>query len=235
MSLSKNILRSLAAAGADMPPLSAFPRAHQVTFKYYNGVIAFLDEDYSNAETFLTSAYETCLASTSPSTDAQAKRNTQLILTYLIPTRLLTSHRLPTATLLSQHPQLAKLFEPICHAIKTADLRAFNHALESNEQTFVARRIYLTLERGRNIILRNLFRKVFLAGGYEAQKEGDAGSPARRTRIPVMEFAAALSLVGAVVDDGDGGVDGDEVECIIANMIYKVRHIPLDAMSMAWC
>lgn len=44
-SLSKNLLRTLAAQ-TDMPPLEAFPKSHQVTFKYYAGVIHFVDEDY---------------------------------------------------------------------------------------------------------------------------------------------------------------------------------------------
>jgi len=29
-----------------MPDLESFPKAHQVTFKYYVGVIYFLEEDY---------------------------------------------------------------------------------------------------------------------------------------------------------------------------------------------
>ncbi|KAF2766172.1 hypothetical protein EJ03DRAFT_330337 [Teratosphaeria nubilosa] len=213
ISLCKNIIRSLKAAVDDMPPLSAFPRAHQVTFKYYSGVVSFLDEDYATAEQFLASAYEMC--------DKNATKNLQLILTYLIPTKMLTSHRLPTAAVLSQSPRLDHLFTPICSAIKRADLHAFNQSMERGEDEFVKRRIYLTLERGRDIILRNLFRKVYLTGGYEAQKEGDTNPPVRRTRIPVAEFAAALQMSGAEVGDGDGGVDVDEVECLIGNCIYK--------------
>lgn len=30
-----------------MPDLEAFPMAHQVTFKYYVGVIYFLEENYA--------------------------------------------------------------------------------------------------------------------------------------------------------------------------------------------
>ncbi|KAK5121085.1 hypothetical protein LTR85_005569 [Meristemomyces frigidus] len=213
ISLSKNILRSLKASGSDMPPLSAFPKAHQVTFKYYSGVISFLEEDYATAEEFLVSAYEMC--------NIHATKNLQLILTYLIPTKLLTSHRLPTSTLLQQSPALERLLGPICTAIRRADLRAFNAALEHGEEEFVKRRIYLTLERGRDITLRNLFRKVFLAGGYEPLKEGETGPAVRRTRVPVREFAAALQMAGAEVGDGEGGVDVDEVECLIANGIYK--------------
>jgi len=198
-----------------MPPLSAFPKAHQVTFKYYSGVIAFLEEDYTTAEEFLESAYSMC--------EKNATRNLGLILTYLIPTKLLTSHRLPTKTLLQQSPALNRLFSPICSAIRRADLRAFNTAMESGEEEFVKRRIYLTLERGRDIILRNLFRKVYVAGGYEAPKEGAAeGERVRRTRVPIKEFAAALQMSGAEVGDGEGGVDGEEVECLVGNAIYKV-------------
>lgn len=79
------------------------------------------------------------------------------------------------------------------------------------------RRIYLTLERGRDVALRNLLRKVFVAGGFDEPKEGET-TPVRRTRVPVVEFQAAISM-------GSGGdiIDSDEVECLLANMIYKVR------------
>jgi hypothetical protein len=131
---------------------------------------------------------------------------------------------LPSSALLAQYPQLARLFQPVCDAIRTADLKAFNAALEKGEDEFVKRRIYLTLERGRDIILRNILRKVFISAGFEAPKDGDTSAPlSRRTRIPVDEFAAALHLAGAEVDNGEGTVDRDEVECLIANAIYKVR------------
>jgi COP9 signalosome complex subunit 12 len=40
-----------------MPPLEAFPKSHVVTFKYYCGVIAFLEEDYINVPTFQLSMH----------------------------------------------------------------------------------------------------------------------------------------------------------------------------------
>lgn len=45
-SLSKNMLKSLTAGRGDMPDLSAFPKSQQVTFKYYEGVLHFLEENY---------------------------------------------------------------------------------------------------------------------------------------------------------------------------------------------
>ena len=215
ISLSKNILRSLRVSTGDMPPLSAFPQAHQVTFQYYCGVIHFLEEDYTTAEEHLTSAFEIC--------SSRAAKNLQLILTYLIPTKLLTSHKLPSEALLAPYPRLQALFGPITDSIRNADLAAFDAAMEAGEDEFVKRRIYLTLERGKDIILRNLFRKVYIAGGYDPPKEGEPNAPLlRRTRVPIKEFATALQMAGAEVGDGDGGIDGDEVECLIANAIYKV-------------
>lgn len=45
-SLSKNMLKALTAGRGDMPELSAFPKSQQVTFKYYEGVLNFLEENY---------------------------------------------------------------------------------------------------------------------------------------------------------------------------------------------
>lgn len=97
----------------------------------------------------------------------------------------------------------------------------------AGEDEFVKRRIYLTLERGRDIALRNLLRKVFIAGGFEEPKEPGA-APVRRTRIPVAEFGAAISIGSKET------MDNDEVECLLANMIYKVRcHVFIDILETA--
>ncbi|KAI0396517.1 PCI domain-containing protein [Xylariaceae sp. FL0594] len=202
--LSKNVLRAISAA-SDIPPIDKFPKSQQVTFKYYEGVLAFLEENYVQAETHLEMAWTMC--------HRDSTRNLELILTYLIPCRMLTTHTLPSAQLLKPFPRLQRLFMPLVRAIKKGDLRAFDIALRDGEIEFTKRRIYLTLERGRDIALRNLLRKVFLAGGFEPPKDGAA--PLRRTRIPVTEFTAAIRL------SGQEPLDGDEVECLLANMIYK--------------
>jgi hypothetical protein len=63
-----------------------------------------------------------------------------------------------------------------------------------------------------------LFRKVFIAGGFEESKDGQP--PIRRTRIPVAEFAAALRI--GTHADSRTRIDIDEVECLLSNLIYKV-------------
>ncbi|KAI1763552.1 PCI domain-containing protein [Hypoxylon sp. FL1150] len=217
--LSKNVLKVVSAGRGDMPTLDRFPKSQQVTFKYYEGVLAFLDENYVLAEEQLTMAWQLC--------HKDATRNLELILTYLIPCRLLTTHTLPSAQLLEPFPRLRRLFLPLAAAIKNADLHAFDIALRDAEDELIKRRIFLTLERGRDIALRNLLRKVFIAGGFEEGKEGAA--PVRRSRIPVTEFVAAMK-----VSSGED-IDTDEVECLIANMIYKVS-VPVSSplVSSTW-
>lgn len=96
-------------------------------------------------------------------------------------------------------------------------MHAFDQALKEGEDEFVKRRIYLPLERAHDTCLRNLLRKVFVAGGFEDPKpEAPDAPPVRRTRVPVPEFTAAINL------SSKQDVDSDEVECQLANMIYKV-------------
>jgi len=42
--LCKNILRAVKAA--DLPDLEQFPMAHQVTIRYYTGVLSFFNDDF---------------------------------------------------------------------------------------------------------------------------------------------------------------------------------------------
>jgi COP9 signalosome complex subunit 12 len=160
----------------------------------------------------------------------------RLILTYLIPCHLLAKNALPTAKLLSQYPRLSALYTPLCLAIKRGRLAAFDAALDAGEAQFVKMRVYLTLERCRDVVLRNVFRKAFIAGGFEPPKEGQKGDepPVRRTRVPVDEFVAAVRVSmrqsygngeangNIAADMSADGVDRNEVECFLANLIYKV-------------
>jgi hypothetical protein len=71
--------------------------------------------------------------------------------------------------------------------------------------------------------LRNLLRKVYLAAGYDELKEGQTEKDRiRKSRIPLIHFATALRM--GIAGEGSGqAVEDDEVECLLANQIYKVR------------
>ncbi|PNS21618.1 Protein CSN12 [Sphaceloma murrayae] len=212
ISLCKNIVRSINASAGDMPPLELFPKSHRVMYRYYVGVVSFLEERYAEAEEALEEAYALCLVG-----EAGA-RQAERVLTYLVPTKMLTRHVLPSGELLARHGRLEGLFGPLCRAVRRGDLRGFDAALAEGEEEFVKMRVYLTLERGRDVAARNLLRKVYLAAGWEQGKEGEV----RRSRIAVAEWAAGLRCVGE-------DVEGDEVEGLIAGLIYKAsRGSPLD-------
>lgn len=53
-SLSRNVLKALGAYKGDMPALDGFPKSQRVTFKYYQGVLLFLEENYVEVRTRVT-------------------------------------------------------------------------------------------------------------------------------------------------------------------------------------
>ncbi|KAI0722733.1 hypothetical protein C8Q76DRAFT_835904 [Earliella scabrosa] len=192
ISLAKNILRAI-DANPDIPPLSQYPRSHQVTYRYYIGMLGFLNEDFAKAEQELTLAFYNC--------HTGARKNHERILTYLIPLRLFRGH-LPSRELLERFPVLDDLYSPFIAAIRKGDIRSYDATLDQYERRLVDLNLYLTLEKARELCIRGLFRRVWIA----AEKS---------TRIPVSMFHAALLIAGT--ED----MASEEAECLVANMIYK--------------
>ncbi|KAL9628746.1 MAG: hypothetical protein Q9204_005693 [Flavoplaca sp. TL-2023a] len=215
--------------------MSHFPKAHIVTFRYYVGVIHFLDEEYHKAEENLTAAYRMCHK------DAQTNKN--LILTYLVPTYLHTTRRLPKVNL--ELPNIVdELFGGLFQAIKNGSLGHFTFELDAQINVFVKRRIYLSLERSRELCLRNLLKRCWILAG---DKE--------KPRVKVKDWAAAVRWSSKAIGEGgynhiresnadsrnvgmegfvedvkerreagerlDSEMDDDEVECLISGLIYK--------------
>lgn len=54
-SLSRTILKTLAVYNnrGDMPSLDLFPKSQRVTFKYYEGVLFFLEENYAEVSVII--------------------------------------------------------------------------------------------------------------------------------------------------------------------------------------
>ncbi|KAH9060931.1 hypothetical protein EDB87DRAFT_1683052 [Lactarius vividus] len=191
ISLSKNVLRAL-EANQDIPPLSEYPRAHQVTYRYYLGMLSFLNEDYAKSEQELTFSFYNC--------HLEARSNQERILTYLIPLRILRGH-LPTTDLLKRFPVLDELYTPFISAIRKGDIHGFDTALDKNERRLVDLNIWLTLEKAREICIRGLFRRVWVVSE-------------KTNRISVAMFHSSLRVSGMEVSS-------EEAECLVANMIYK--------------
>lgn len=51
-------------------------------------------------------------------------------------------------------------FEGLISSIKSGNLRQFNDSLETHQQFFIKKGIYLILEKLKTFVYRNLFRKT---------------------------------------------------------------------------
>ncbi|QSL65089.1 hypothetical protein MERGE_002394 [Pneumocystis wakefieldiae] len=179
-SLSKNVLRAIEVS--EMPPLECFPKSHVVTYKYYLGVSAFLNEEYTVAETELMASLELC------------EKNSAKNLKYLADTHVSCSD----AYLDIAEDAIQCL---VVEYIRKGDLKRYDQLLMEREKELMGKRIYLAIERIRDMCMRNLFRRVFILNQ-------------RSTKIPIDQFHIALKHAGLDIEIA-------ETECFLANMIYK--------------
>lgn len=147
------------------------------------------DSDYRSADDYLTFAFENC--------HRKSKKNKTLILTYLIPVKMLLGY-MPAKSLLQKYHLMQ--FWDLVLAVKAGNLKGIDLVMEHHEQFFIRAGIYLIVEKLKITAYRNLFRRVYLAENNH--------------QIDVANFQAALQVMGQ--DD----VDGDETQCIVANLIF---------------
>lgn len=194
IALCKNIVRALGAG--ELPALDAFPRAHVVTFSYYMGRLAFLDEDYVRADAELSRAL-----ALAPRT---AHRQIERILVYLVPVRALRAQH-PTQALLDAYPRIGAAYGPLLHACTQGNVHAFDAALHAaeHERALVRVGVYLAWERARDVCLTRLVRRVWRAEG-------------RETRVRLAPMAAALTWL-------ECAADAPGAEWLVATQIARGR------------
>lgn len=93
-------------------------------------------------------------------------------------------------------------FAALCRAVDRGDLRTFESELESHQQRFIRHGSYLLVERAKTIAYRNFFKRV-----HELHGPGT-------TKLDIAAFQRCLGAIGVTMDK-------DEVECVLANLIYK--------------
>ncbi|CAD6203489.1 GSCOCG00009788001-RA-CDS [Cotesia congregata] len=167
-----------------------FPLAQRVTYKFFVGRNAMFDSNYRSADEYLTFAFEHC--------HKQSAKNKRLILTYLIPVKMLLGF-MPKKSLLEKYNLME--FWDLVEAVKKGDLRKLETVMTEHESFFIGAGIYLIVEKLKLLAYRNLFKKVWLALNTH--------------QIPVSNLLTALEIYG--VED----VDMDETECLVANLIYE--------------
>ncbi|KAK9773576.1 hypothetical protein AB5N19_11054 [Seiridium cardinale] len=151
--LAKTIFMNITAKS---PPLSFYPAAQRVTYLYYIGRFHFINNHFSHAAQCLEQAYL--------QTPAAFQKHRRLILTYLIPSKILLGY-LPSQALL-QRPEaatLAPIFSQLASAVRTGNHLLFQSAIASNEKWLFRKGLLLTLTfRLRPLLWRSLSRRTFL-------------------------------------------------------------------------
>jgi len=171
-------------------PFEHLPIGSQVTFNYFCGRLALLDDDYVKAEQLLEFCLKRC--------NTAASNNRRRILINLIPVKLLRG-RSPSLALLTKY-NLSNEFSAIVQAVQQASLEMLTTALEEHEDFFIDNSVYLVLEKLKNVIYRNIFKRV-------------AAAVAPETKLNLDWFQRALQMQGSELEL-------DEIECVLANLIH---------------
>ncbi|GAB5369715.1 hypothetical protein AAMO2058_001429300 [Amorphochlora amoebiformis] len=198
-----NLLRNTSNLRASIqgaaPPLENFPKSQTVTYKFYVGRLLMMEEKYAEAEEALDFAFKHC--------HIAAKRNKMRVLQFLIPVKLLLK-KTPHPRLLQKYP--FPQFQAVIQAVRKGDLKAYNRELERHEDFFVQTGVFLVMEKLKKFVYRNLVKKVL-----NYVKTDD--SQPNKSRVYLTTLKAALKLNGVKMEEGDY----DEIECILANLIYE--------------
>merc|ERR1739848_426985 len=126
-----------------------------------------------------------------------ARANKRTVLIYLLPVKMQRG-RMPSDELLQRYDLLP--FLDVKQAVVRGDLLKLNEALDKHQEFFIQVGIFLILEKLKVLTYRNLFKRT--------------AQLMNTHQIPVDAFRVALHHMGEI------DVDTDEVQCIIANLIY---------------
>ena len=112
---------------------------------------------------------------------------------------------LPSGALLVIMARLRAVYGPFVEAFRTGDVNLYDRQLKASEKRLMQRGTYLVVERAREGAVRALLKKAWVLEG-------------KPSRVAVGRFARYLNAgMGGV-----GALDDEEVECVLANMIYRV-------------
>eukprot|EP00980_Cylindrotheca_fusiformis_P010719 scaffold2402_cov109-Cylindrotheca_fusiformis.AAC.1 len=124
-------------------------------------------------------------------------QNKKRILRYLVPIKLYRG-RLPSIRLLDKYG--LDEFKPLVEGIRKGDLRTFQSGLVKYQDRFIRQGTYLLLEKCKTVCYRNLFKRIHMI--------------LQKHQISLNHVANAFKWLGLQIDL-------DEVECILANLIYR--------------
>ncbi|KAK6944834.1 Proteasome component (PCI) domain [Dillenia turbinata] len=191
--LCRSVIRSIETAR--IFDFEEFPARDKVTYMYYTGRLEVYNENFPAADHKLSYALIHC--------NPQNEANIRMILKYLIPVKL-SIGILPRSWLLERH-NLTE-YSGIVEALKRGDLRLLRNALQEHEHGFLRSGVYLVLEKLELQVYQRLVKKIYII-----QKQKD---PNKAHQIKLEVILKALKWL-------DVDMDVDEVECIMAILIYR--------------
>eukprot|EP00744_Colponema_vietnamica_P012512 GILI01017556.1.p1 GENE.GILI01017556.1~~GILI01017556.1.p1 ORF type:complete len:391 (+),score=83.01 GILI01017556.1:81-1253(+) len=180
-------------------PIERFPRADAVAAKYYLGRILMYEENFVDAEKHLEWAFAHC--------HKNSLKNKRSVLQYLVPVKMHLGE-LPSPALL--HKYGLDEFKDIAVAVKQGDVMLFNRSMEQYQDVFIKRGVFLILEGLKTLVYRSLTRKLW---GIISQQQT---SP---TQLKLEQLVGPFAALGVIESEGPEAVQ--EVECVIANLIYR--------------
>lgn len=147
--LCRNLIR--AVEGPAFPPFENFNKSDKVTYQYYVGRISMFEDQYHKAEKCLDYAWKHC--------HREKTRNKRMILQFLVPVKLLLGV-MPSPKLTAEYA--LEEYMGLTDAIRTGNLHLFNEYLIRYQDQFIQQGVYLLIEKLRLLVLRNLFKKVYV-------------------------------------------------------------------------
>uniref|UniRef100_A0A7S0JEN6 PCI domain-containing protein n=1 Tax=Calcidiscus leptoporus TaxID=127549 RepID=A0A7S0JEN6_9EUKA len=173
----------------------SFKMAELTTYKYFVGRLSLLNSQLSRANEELSFAFDKCPAS--------HPKNKRLILRSLVPVRMALG-KFPSPRLLQKYR--LSFYVPVCRAVHLGDVKTFEDELAKLQQDLIRHGSYLLVERSKLIAYRNFFRRVHM---LTEERDG-----AKTTKLSISKFRACLSATGVEMDS-------DEIECLLANLVYS--------------
>ncbi|CAN6699299.1 unnamed protein product [Malus baccata var. baccata] len=191
--LCRSVIRSIETAR--IFDFEEFPKRDKVAYMYYTGRLEVFNENFPAADHKLSYALKHC--------NPQREANTRMILKYLIPVKLSVGI-LPNDWLLEKYNLVE--YRNVVQALKRGDVQLLRHALEEHEDQFLRSGVYLVLEKLELQVYQRLIKKI-----YFIQKQKD----------PVKAHQLKLEVIVKALKWLEIAMDVDEVECIVAILIYK--------------
>ncbi|KAL6655639.1 hypothetical protein ACP70R_006465 [Stipagrostis hirtigluma subsp. patula] len=193
VNLCRSVIRSIETARNF--DFEDFPVKDKVTYMYYTGRLEVFNENFLVADQKLTYALMHC--------NSRSEANLRRILKFLVPVKL-SIGVLPKRALLEKYNLLE--YADVVTSLKRGDLRLLRQALDRHEDQFLKSGVYLVLEKLELQVYQRLVKKIHI---IQRQKE-----PAKAHQIKLDVVVKALKWL-------EIDMDVDEVECIMACLIYK--------------